>query len=375
MHLFSSRSALLATLALSSLAGACATIGKRSTESEPAVAANTAPEWLSHEVGCSRAQLDYHWNHERNGSTTDTDSACVVLGRWGQPSYSNISHFFADSRVGDTELTQVQLSWRSTIPDSDVNIRAYKKTLGERPDSGYFRIDRTVNPVVKPDTSHTGVIAGIVLDTLGFQLHRPVQVCAERYLADERTMERLGCTTTAAGGAFRIDSLPIASMGVHVICQTVRLLGQQPNQASEIVSAGRKPGTVVILMNTTGCDTRPERSVSRTFRGVWRSGFEMSNFSPCPKDSWAIASDTIGIAGHGDVNDAWVTSLPPQGGPRWPRHTGATPLARSGGYASYVEWHATVTGPGHYGHLGGSSFKMVVDSVTTMRAPSPRDCR
>jgi hypothetical protein len=365
----------LSVLTLTSLAAACAALGGRTPKTQDSTAANPAPEWLSHELGCDRTQMDYHWNHERFGSTTDTDSACVVLGRWGKPAFSSVYHFFDAGTNADIELAQLELDWRTGPSSGNAHIRAYKSSPGYgRPTSDYFRIDRTIQAAVTPDTSHTGVVAGSVFDTLGYELRRPVQVCAQRYNATKSTFKTLGCTTTSLAGTFRLDSLPLGAVGLRVVCQAPRLFGKQIPQTFT-ADAARKPGTIVILMNTAGCDERPLRTVSRTFRGIWNSGFEMSDFSPCAADSWSLASDTIGVGNRDEGAGAWVTSLPDRKGKLWPRVKPGAARAIPGGYSSYVEWHGTVTGPGHYGHLGVAAFKIEVDSVIKMRAPSANDCK
>jgi hypothetical protein len=152
------------------------------------------------------------------------------------------------------------------------------------------------------------------------------------------------------------------------------MFGQQIPQTFTAVAA-RKPGTIVMLMNTTGCDDRLVRTVSRTFRGLWSSGFEMSDFSPCPGDSWALASDTVGAGNRATATYAWVTSLPDRRANLWPKSKSLRARKIASGYVSYVEWHGTITGPGHYGHLGGAPFEIAVDSVIKIRAPSARDCK
>lgn len=361
--------------ALTSVLAACATLGGRTPKAQNSLAANTAPDWLSRELGCDRTQMDYRWNHERYGSTTDTDSACVVLGRWGRPAFSSISHYFDTGTNSDTELAQVQLSWHTTTPNADVSIRAYKVSPDyPNPMSSYFKIDRTTQPPFTPDTSHAGVIAGSVFDTLGYPLHRAVRVCAERYDATQRTFKTLGCTTTSIAGTFRLDTLPLGSVSLNVTCEATHLFWKRIPQTFT-ADAARKPGTVVMLINTSGCDERPVRTISRTFRGLWRSGFEMSDFTPCPTDSWALASDTGGVGHSSQATYAWVTSLPDREASRWPESKSLPARPIAGGYISYVEWHGTVTGPGHYGHLGVASFKISVDSVITRRAPSATDCK
>jgi hypothetical protein len=369
-----SRLIRLTVLAFASALAACAALGGRTSKTQNSIATNTAPEWLSHELGCGRAQLDYHWKHERYGSTTDTDSACVVLGRWGRPSYSNVSHFFDGGAAWDADVVQIQLNWRIR-PGVEASIRAYKVSRGhDRPASDYFRIDRTTQPAIEPDTSHTGVIVGSVFDTLGYQIHRAMQVCAQRYVPAKSAPERLGCTVTSVAGTFRLAALPLGTVGLSVACETTRILARQL-QPTYTALAAVKPGTIVMLVNTTGCDDRPLRTISRTFRGVWSSGFEMNDFSPCPADSWALLSDTLGLGGRAGTTRAWVTSLPAQKGKRWPLAKPGSARVIPGGYTSYVEWHGTVTGPGHYGHLGAASFEIQVDSVIKMHAPSAKDCK
>ena len=370
-----SRLIRLTVLVLTPLVAACAALGSRTPSAQNSITGNTAPEWLSHELGCDRTQMDYRWNHERYGSTTDTDSACVVLGRWGKPTFSGINHFFDAGTARDTELAQAELDWRTNTSGAEVRIRAYKVSPGYgRPTSNYFKIDRPPNSTALPDTSHTGVIAGSVFDTLGYQLHRPVRVCAQRYLAAKPAPEMLGCTTTSVAGTFRLDALPLGSVNLNVACETTRIFERQIQPTFTAVAAA-KPGTIIMLMNTTGCDDRPVRTISRVFRGFWSSGFEMNDFSPCSDDSWGLASDTTGNGNGTQATRAWVTALPERGTNLWPKSKRLEARRIAGGYISYVEWRGTITGPGHYGHLGGAPFKIAVDSVIKMRAPSAKDCK
>src|SRR5690348_814149 len=50
------------------------------------------PAWLSDAVGCVRGQLDREWNERRYVPILRNDSACVALGRFGEPREATITH-------------------------------------------------------------------------------------------------------------------------------------------------------------------------------------------------------------------------------------------------------------------------------------------
>lgn len=354
----------LSVLSVAFLFSACATLSGHNHEPSSPV-----PEWVSNVLQCNRQQLNYEWNHARY-VPTDNDSACVIVGRWGRPASVQLSRYFT------TGFTVAGVTWVRTATSPYMAILAGGRELdSSRPMPGYFKIESrsSVTEHLVPDTSHVGVVVGVVFDTLGQPLPRRVSVCATRYI--ENKQQVLGCTRSSIAGTFRLDSLPLGSVNIRTTCETIRLIGSGTLFQSSSAGAAVTPGTVVILFNTRGCDLRPLRTISGIFRGHWSTGFEENAFSPCPSDSWQLASDTAGVAHALMSTVAWVDSLPKRGTNSFPsRLHGAAPNG-SGGYVSYVKWHATITGPSHFGHLGGSSFRMVVDSIIAMRVPSAADCR
>jgi hypothetical protein len=276
----------------------------------------------------------------------------------------------------DTGPILVRMDWRDAATRQNATIYASRSDDPMR-DSvhGYFKIVRQQYspPQPPPDTSHTGSVVGVVFDSTGRPLPRPVTVCADAYNANGPIRNAASCTVTSTAGTFRLDSLRLGLVALQATCATSRSLGKAI-WPTAYPTAGRIPGTAVVLLNTGGCDSRPVRTVTRTFRGHWRTGFEGSYFSPCPADSWRLDSDSVGTGGKLPEAVAWVDSMPMRATAQWRADTARTKSPDGYTYYSYVEWHATITGPGHYGHLGAAPFRMVVDSVITMRTPTARDC-
>lgn len=92
----------------------------------------------------------------------------------------------------------------------------------------------------------------------------------------------------------------------------------------------------------------PLSSLAGVFDGRYSSGFEQSCF--VPHGGVIVAPD----GERHDVRSAWVT---------FSRHV--LPAMRAQG--SYmVRLRGTLTGPGDYGHCGGSDYELVVDEVVEM---------
>ena len=117
-----------------------------------------------------------------------------------------------------------------------------------------------------------------------------------------------------------------------------------------------------------GCDPRPRRRVAGTFAGHYSYGFEHSRFMPCPRDDWSIPSDTLALFHRQGASVRWSDSLELDEA-EWPE-----PVLKDGHPRVFVQWQGTVEGPGHYGHMGMSSFELTVDRVLAVRLPSPDDC-
>lgn len=336
----------------------------------PAAEHSPVPAWLSDAVGCDRAQLDREWNERRYVPILRNDTACVALGRFGEPREEQITH---DAGVG----TLLSLDWTGLVGPGDAHVVAKRgeptgKTYWP---TSYFQIwSWAPPPRVKVDTSRTAAIIGSVLDSMGKPWPRGVRVCAVG--ADGARPDTIRrCTRTLPGGSYRLDSLPPGWIRLALSCDAPGI-SPHPIAPQFGATASRPVGTanITLVGSFQGCDPRPVRTIHGRFAGHWSRGFEENSFIPCARSSWRIASDSVSPRSPGRTQ-AWVTSLPRFKSPQWPaRRSGGSPNGR-GGYVSYVEWTGTLTGPGPNGHLGVSEWRIDVDSVIAMRAVSPRDCK
>jgi len=124
---------------------------------------------------------------------------------------------------------------------------------------------------------------------------------------------------------------------------------------------------------SAGCDPRPLRRVRGIFSGHYSSGFEHSEFIPCPDDVPFLPSDTAGKRPY--RRRIWVHI--PRGGRLvgWPAAPPEAKPVHAEDHAEYfVRFAGVLTGPWAYGHLGGSAFELTVDSVIEVRAPEPNIC-
>jgi len=122
------------------------------------------------------------------------------------------------------------------------------------------------------------------------------------------------------------------------------------------LSAGEQR-TIRLFVDATGCDQRPFEVRTGEFRGHYSSGFELSEFLPCP--------GTAGSAAWVELTDG----AQHQEVPRWPVLDQKDPE-----YRVYVRWIGTIQGPYRYGHMSLASYELSVDSVIEVRAPTPVDC-
>lgn len=328
------------------------------------------PAWLSDAVGCDREQLDREWNQRRHVPILRNDTACVALGRFGEPREATITH---DPGVG----TLLSLDWTGRTPAHDLRVTAKRGEPTGKTDwpTSYFQIwSWAPPPPVKVDTSRTAAIIGSVLDSLGNPWPRGVRVCAIGVRDGARSDTLNRCTMTMPGGSYRLDSLPPGWIRLTLSCETPRIFPQQlPPEFGATASRPVGAASVTLVRTFQGCDPRPVRTMHGRFAGHWSRGFEENVFVPCARSSWRIPSDSVSPKVPGRIA-AWVTSLPKYKSGQWPAGVSSGSSNGRGGYVSYVEWTGTITGPGHYGHMGVSEWRIDVDSVIAMRAISPRDC-
>ena len=214
----------------------------------------------------------------------------------------------------------------------------------------------------------TGVIAGTLRDVAsGHPLVRG-SVCVS--FARDEAQNDVRCERADSAGAFRLEDVPAGPRMLRVACTTYPLFAQFLDSVRVVVP---ERGTVSrhLSVGTAGCDLRPLRRITRVFSGHYTSGFEMSEFVPCPRDRWFIPSDSVGTL-RGLRGRAWVRGTKPGG--LGAALLQATPERVSGGGRYFVRWRGTIEGPYNYGHMGMSPFQITVDSVLDARTPGPGDC-
>lgn len=185
-----------------------------------------------------------------------------------------------------------------------------------------------------------------------------------------RTTWRPCADVDTVSGAFRLDSLPPGRWSVEVVCATRDFFAHAMAKDSVAVSE-TAPARRDWRVTPSGCDPRPLRRISGMFRGYYTPGFESSEFAPCAADAWFLPGDSLRTRPY-DERGAWADfEKGVLQGFQWPQ----APRDRDGNRRYYVQWRATVEGPGHYGHMGGAPFAIHVDSLAVVRAPEAGDCQ
>jgi hypothetical protein len=231
-----------------------------------------------------------------------------------------------------------------------------------------------VHPVSAQLVFPTGsaVLRGRIYDSLTSRAIARSRICSE--FAVPVYGRAMRCGRIDSLGWYVFDSLPEGPRKFTAGCAGEKLFGGKLLGAATVELQEGATHQVDFRSDASGCDPRPLRVVRGVFKGHYSSGFEHSEFIVCPGGMGQAASDTAGMR---DVGwRAWVefpkTRRLPGAPAVWPR---AGPPRSSGDDGwHYVEWHGVLEGPGHYGHLGGSSFQLVVDSVITVRTPGKSDC-
>jgi hypothetical protein len=209
-------------------------------------------------------------------------------------------------------------------------------------------------------------IIGTVRDTASGHAPLRTHVCAWVDSGSVRPVPR--CADVDSLGRYRIDSVRPARQLLTVDCESIRSPGGIQLAFEHLVVADsdlRRDWSV----NAGGCDSRPLRHVTGTFRGNYSQGSTLNDFLPCRKDAWFLASDSLLDDTHS--HRAWVTwSQGSRRQVRWP----SSPHDSSGNAQYYVEWRGTVIGPGKYGRRGDYPFELRVDSALIVRAAQGGDC-
>jgi hypothetical protein len=172
---------------------------------------------------------------------------------------------------------------------------------------------------------------------------------------------RPGWTTTDSSGAFSVRVATPDSLSLLVSCRVTR----RPWGRTLGPFVHRDPERPVEIELPGGaCREPPERSEHGTWSGHLSLGFEESDFEPCvPLPD--LSDTAYGLEGAGVWAD--LSGLP--GPAEWPRVP-----AEGGSVRYFVTVRGTRVGPGGYGHLGFSLYRIAVDSVLVARPPGPDDC-
>ena len=124
--------------------------------------------------------------------------------------------------------------------------------------------------------------------------------------------------------------------------------------SAAVMRAARGP--LVVRANGTGCDQRPRVRSHGTWTGAYRWGFEHSDLRLCGDTTRRIWVNWSGAAAR--------------------RFREMQPTRRESVRPGvHVTVIGTLEGPGFYGHLGASTYGLMVDSVVRVRAPRAGDCR
>lgn len=225
--------------------------------------------------------------------------------------------------------------------------------------------DMTAQENVRP----SGVLRGTVHESPTRAHGRRLLVCVSVPIGVQSYRQR--CADVDSVGAYHLDSLPPVTMQFSVICEPLRWGGDGRLASDSMQITTGESSHRDWHVSTAKCDPRPVRSIGGEFRGHYSSGYEASEFVPCPEDAWFIPGDSLHTYPF-DNRRAWATWTKRARGPiRWPA---GAPRDAFGYSRYYVHWRGTVVGPGHYGHMGISAFEFFVDSVLEVRVPAARDC-
>lgn len=135
-------------------------------------------------------------------------------------------------------------------------------------------------------------------------------------------------------------------------------------EAPLVIRDGRADATIDV--DTSVCVEPALRRERRRFRGLYSWGFEYSAFVPCegmPEEATYYA----------DAGSYWPTL--PDGIAAAVGHVMRQgDISGRDGRRVYVEWLGTSTGPGAYGHMGASRYKLDVEALYQVSATIPTSC-
>jgi hypothetical protein len=182
--------------------------------------------------------------------------------------------------------------------------------------------------------------------------------------------QRYGRVRSDSAGRYVLDRIPPGATELEFHCPSATALGW-PIEARVIRLRTGQDTVVNVRVSRDLCGEPPYSERRGIFRGTYSSGFEHSNFAPCPDSALGVPLPRPN--GVGFWSAIWVrldslASQPPQG--LWPT---VTPDS-TGHVTFFVRWRGVLRGPGVYGHLGVSAYQLVVDSVYSVRPRNQGSC-
>jgi hypothetical protein len=209
-------------------------------------------------------------------------------------------------------------------------------------------------PPLRPSLPEPGVLLRLtVIDSATGRPIRRASAGAFVYLPDGGMRWR-GATGDSLGH-IAFDS--VRAWPVEITCRTMeRYKGARVAQLDSATLVNAADRAWEVRGDGSACDQRPVVVQRGRWRGRYSAGFELSEFRWCGDTARAI----------------WLefgseTAKSPR--VKWPPRT--DPYT----YSAFITVVGTMRGPDRYGHLGGATHELEVDSVLSARAVGPRDCR
>lgn len=215
----------------------------------------------------------------------------------------------------------------------------------------------------------TIAVREIVADSTG----REFSVCSIYEVVKGSRSYAQNCARSIDSTHFRFDSLPARVLTVSVSCAQQRAFSVEVASLKlDLTSA--VSDTSIMVTSRKGCDPRKLRREVGNFSGLYTPEFESSAFVPCRTGNWLRPGDVDPKFDF--MSRAWLyfTNAGDRSAGRlkWPS---GPPIDSYGTRTFFLQVHGTMTGPGHYGHMGVSGFQLDVDSVITVSLPSAVKCR